>query len=160
MDSRAVMERVEVGAQAPDFTLKDEQNQEWTLSAHRGRNIVLVFYPLSFSRICTSELRELSAASDRFDAAGAEVVGISVDSRHVQREFKKAEELHATLLADFHPKGAVAQLYGVYLDDLGFANRATFVIDKAGKVIDKIVTDVGTARDMDGYLDALAACAA
>ena len=156
MDSRTVA----VGDLAPDFTLQDERNQPWTLSDHRGRNLVLVFYSFAFSGVCTRELRELSQASDRFAEAGAEVVGISVDSRHAQRAFKEVEHLEATLLADFHPKGRVAQLYGVYVEEFGFANRGTFVIDKAGRVVDKVVTDVETARDMDGYLKALQACVA
>src|SRR5438445_12961749 len=99
----------EVGEQAPDFTLMDEANQPWTLSERLGRNVVLVFYPFSFSRICTQELRDLTATADKFDAAGAEVVGISIDSRYVQKAFKESEGLSATLLADFFPRAAVAE---------------------------------------------------
>ena len=149
---------VEVGQQAPDFTLRDETNEEWTLSAHRGRNVVIVFYPLDFSPTCTKELKEISAVAERYDAAGAEVVGISVDSRHSHREFKAKEELRATLLADFHPKGAVAQQYGAYVDGLGFADRATYVIDKEGVVRQVVRTSVAEARNQDEYLEALAAC--
>jgi peroxiredoxin len=149
---------VEVGEEAPDFTLVNENNEKWTLSEHRGQNVVLVFYPMSFSRICTSELQQLTDTSDRFEAAGAEVVGISIDSYHVQRAFKEHGGFAATLLADFHPRGRVAQKYGVYLEELGFSNRGTFVIDKNGQVAYRIVTSVGEARNADDYLDALAAC--
>jgi peroxiredoxin len=79
----------EVGEEAPDFTLRDESNQKWTLSEHRGRNILLVFYPLSFSGVCTYELHEITNRSEKFDTAGAEVVGISVDSKYVQNAFKE-----------------------------------------------------------------------
>ena len=149
---------VEVGEQAPDFTLVDETGDKWTLSEHRDRNVVLVFYPLAFSRTCTKELKALSGDAEKFAGAGAEVVGISVDSKHVQRAFKRDEKLAATLLADFNPRGAVAQKYGVYLEEFGFANRSTFVIDKRGKVAHVVVSSLGEARDPEEYLSALANC--
>jgi peroxiredoxin len=149
---------VEVGSEAPDFTLRDENGQEFTLSSLRGRNAVLVFYPLAFSGICTQELHDLSDAADRYDAAGAEVVGISIDSPYTLKAFKRDENLKAKLLADFHPKGAVAKQYGAYIEEAGVATRATFVIDKNGKVAHKVVTHPGEARNQDEYLEALAAC--
>jgi len=149
---------VEVGQQAPDFTLVDETGARWTLSEHRDQNVVLVFYPLSFSRTCTKELKTLSGDAEKFAGAGAEVVGISVDSKHAQRAFKRDEELKATLLSDFNPRGAVAKKYGVYLEDFGFANRSTFVIDRHGKVASVVVTSLGEARNPDDYLAALANC--
>jgi peroxiredoxin len=144
---------VEIGDLAPDFTLPDENNEKWMLSEHRGRNVDLVFYPLPFSAICTRELHELTDTRDKFDAAGAEIVGISVDSRHVQK-------LQATLLADFLPRGEVAQKYGVFIEQAGIANRGTFVIDRDGKVAPKVITSIGEARDPNEYLKALEACPA
>ncbi|MEA2684710.1 MAG: mycoredoxin-dependent peroxiredoxin [Chloroflexota bacterium] len=148
---------VEVGQEAPDFTLRDDQNQKWTLSAHRGRNVLLVFYPLSFSGVCTKELHELRDRSSEF-ADAAEVVGISVDSKYVQAAFKRDDNLPVTLLADFQPRGAVARLYGVFLEEWGYAGRGTFVIDKNGRVAAKVVAEVGQMRDPDEYLSALARC--
>jgi mycoredoxin-dependent peroxiredoxin len=149
---------VEVGSEAPDFTLRDENGQEFTLSSLRGRNAVLVFYPLAFSGICTKELHDLSDAAERYDAAGAEVIGISIDSPFVQKAFKRDEDLKAKLLSDFHPKGAVAKQYDAYIEEAGVATRATFVIDKDGKVAHKVVTHPGEARNQDEYLEALASC--
>ena len=149
---------VEVGQEAPDFTLVDDTGEQWTLSQHRGKNVVLVFYPLSFSGTCTKELHALTGDAERFAGAGAEVVGISVDSRHVQRRFKSDEELKVTLLADFQPRGAVASQYGMFLPDFGFANRGTFVIDKTGKVAFKVVGPLGEVRDPEAYLEALRNC--
>jgi peroxiredoxin len=149
---------VEVGTEAPDFTLRDEKGKELTLSSLRGRNVVLVFYPLAFSPMCSDELRDISRETQKYDAAGAEVIGISVDSTWVLRAFKKSENLTAHLLSDFHPKGAVAKLYGSYIDEAGIATRATFVIDKDGKVAHKVVTHPGEARNQDEYLEALANC--
>jgi mycoredoxin-dependent peroxiredoxin len=149
---------VEIGQEAPDFSLRDEDGQEVTLSSLRGENVVLVFYPFAFSSTCTKELRDITGLADKFDAASAEVFGISVDSPFALKAFRRDEGLSARLLSDFEPKGAVAREYGAYLEDLGFATRATFVIDKDGKVAHKQVTSPAVARDQEEVLDALAAC--
>jgi mycoredoxin-dependent peroxiredoxin len=149
---------VEVGSEAPDFTLRDENGDEVSLSSLRGRNVVLIFYPLAFSPTCTKELRETTALADRYGAAGAEVFGISVDSPYVLKAFKRDEALSARLLSDFHPKGAVAEEYDAYIPQAGIATRATYVIDKDGKVAHKMVNHPGEVRDQDAILEALAAC--
>jgi mycoredoxin-dependent peroxiredoxin len=149
---------IEVGSEAPDFTLKDENGADVTLSSLRGRNVVLMFYPLAFSSVCTRELRDISAAADRYDAAGAEVLAVSVDSHFTLSAFKRDEDLRARMLADFHPKGAVAEAYGTYLDELGFAGRTTFVIDKDGRVVHRVESAVPKPRDQEEYLQALEAC--
>jgi peroxiredoxin len=149
---------VEVGDQAPDFTLRDENGEELTLSSLRGRNIVLMFYPAAFSRICTSELQDVTGAAEKYQAAGAEVVAVSVDSPFTLKAFKRYENLQARLASDFHPKGAVAQKYGAYIEEAGVATRATFVIDKDGKIVRKIVNHPGEARNQEEYLEALASC--
>jgi mycoredoxin-dependent peroxiredoxin len=148
----------QIGDQAPDFTLTDDQGTPVTLSELRGRNVVLVFYPLAFSPVCTSELKDISKAIDRYDAAGAEVFGISVDSKWALGAFRRDEGIAARLLADFNPKGAVARLYDTYLEDLGFANRSTFVIDKDGRIAHRTTSTVKEARNQEEYLQALAAC--
>lgn len=107
---------VEIGEVAPDFMLRDDGNNEVRLSDLRGRNVVLVFYPLDFSPVCTRELKHLSATRERYAAAGAEILGISVDSRYVHGAFRRDEQLEVRLLADFHPKGGVARAYGAYLE--------------------------------------------
>jgi mycoredoxin-dependent peroxiredoxin len=119
---------------------------------------VLVFYPLAFSSMCTKELQDISAAGDKYDAAGAEVIGISVDSHHALKAFKRDENLKARLASDFHPKGEVAKQYGAYIEEAGVATRATFVIDKDGRVAHKVVNHPGEARNQDEYLEALASC--
>ncbi len=154
----SVMSAPEVGDEAPDFTLRDEKNEKWTLSEHRGKKILLVFYPLSFSGMCTHELHQITDRADKFTETNAEVVGISVDSKYVQSAFKRDEGLSATLLADFNPRGAVASKYGVYMDEWGYANRGSFVVDKDGRIAAKVVTNPTDARDPDEYLAALAAC--
>jgi peroxiredoxin len=149
---------VEVGSEAPDFTLRDENGQEFTLSSLRGRNAVLVFYPLAFSGICTKELHDITGLKERFADASAEVYGISVDSPYTLKAFKRDEGIAAHLLSDFHPKGAVAQEYDAYIDQVGIATRATFVIDKDGKIAWKQVNSPGDPRDQEQVIEALAAC--
>ncbi len=149
---------VEVGSQAPDFTLRNENGEEVTLSSLRGQNVVLVFYPFAFSSMCTKELHDVTGLEQKFGDAHAQVFGVSVDSPFTLKAFRKQENLTPHLLSDFEPKGAVAQQYGAYLDGLGFATRATFVIDKDGKVAWKQVNSPGEARDQEQAVEALAAC--
>jgi mycoredoxin-dependent peroxiredoxin len=149
---------VEVGSEAPDFTLRDENGEEVALSTLRGRNVVLIFFPAAFSGICTKELHQATDLGDRYDAAGAEVFGISVDSPYALKAWKRDEGLKAHFLSDFHPKGAVAEAYGAYIPEAGIATRATYVIDKEGKVAHKMINHPGEVRDQDAILEALAAC--
>jgi peroxiredoxin len=149
---------VEVGSEAPDFTLRDERGEQVSLSSLRGGNVVLVFFPAAFSGICTKELHTATDLADRYDAAGARVYGISVDSPYALRAWKRAEGLNAELLSDFHPKGAVAEAYGAYIPEAGVATRATYVIDKDGKVAHKTINHPGEQRDQEAIIEALAAC--
>lgn len=149
---------LEIGDEAPDFVLKDSDGNDVSLSRLRGENVVLVFYPLAFTPICTGELKSIARNQGRYAQAKARVFGISVDSRFTLAEFKKKEGLTATLLADFHPKGEVARKYGVFMDETGFAKRGTFIVDKEGFLRGKTVNEPGQARNEDAYFDTLASC--
>jgi peroxiredoxin len=128
-----------------------------TLSEFKGKkNVVIVFYPLSFSGICTGELCELRDNFAQFERADVELLAISVDSKYVQKAFAENEGYKFSVLADFWPHGAVAKEYGVFIEENGFANRATFVIDKDGNLVAKFVTAPGQARSLDEYEKALA----
>ena len=147
-----------IGDLAPDFTLPNQFGEQVTLSSFRGvKPVVVVFYPLSFSGICTGELCEIRDNFDHFERSGVELLAISVDSKFVQKMFAEREGYKFSVLADFWPHGKVAQDYGVFLDEHGIANRATFVIDKEGILVAKFVTAVGQARSLDEYDKALAA---
>lgn len=150
---------LEIGQPAPEFSLKDSDGNEVALSSFKGKsNVVLVFYPLAFTGICTGELKSLTANAGKYAEKNAKVLGISVDSRYALDIFKKKEGFEATLLADFHPKGDVAKKYGVFMDATGFAKRGTFVVDKAGILRGITINEPGQARDEQGYFDALASC--
>jgi peroxiredoxin len=146
-----------IGDLAPDFTLTNQFGEEVKLSSFRGsKPVVVVFYPLSFSGVCTGELCEIRDNFDKFASSDVELLAISVDSKYVQKVFAEQEGYKFSVLADFWPHGQVAQDYGVFLPEHGIANRGTFVIDKAGVLVAKFVTAPGQARSLDEYSRALA----
>ena len=146
-----------IGDLAPDFTLPNQFGEDVTLSQFRGaKPVVLVFYPLSFSGICTGELCEIRDNFSRFESNEVELLAISVDSKYVQKVFAEHEGYKFSVLADFWPHGQVAKDYGVFLEEHGISNRATFVIDKDGVLVSKFVTAPGQARSLDEYDRALA----
>ncbi len=145
-----------IGDAAPDFTLANQFGESVTLSDFAGKKpVVLVFYPLSFSGVCTGELCELRDNFSVFERDNVELLAISVDSKYVQKVFAEQEGYKFSVLADFWPHGAVAQKYGVFLEEAGISNRATFVIDKDGVLAAKFVTAPGQARSLQEYQRAL-----
>ena len=149
---------IDVGDDAPDFTLKDQDGNDVRLSSFRDRsNVVLVFYPFTFTGVCEGELCSLRDDLKDYESASAQVLAISCDSRHTQRIWAEQQGFNFPVLSDFWPHGAVARSYGVFNEQLGCANRATFVIDKHGKIVDRFESpDLGTPRDRAAYDAALA----
>lgn len=146
-----------VGQPAPNFTLKNQFGQEVSLSDYLGKkNVVLVFFPMAFTGICTSELCEIRDRSTTFENDDVVVLGISCDSAATQKVFAEQEGITYQLLADYWPHGAVAQQYGSFNEQLGFAIRGTFVIDKSGIVRWAVINGPGEARNADDYEAALA----
>jgi mycoredoxin-dependent peroxiredoxin len=145
-----------VGDQAPDFTLRDQNNQEWALSDFQGdRNVLVVFYPLAFSGICTGELDQLR--DDLAEFADVQVLAVSVDSVYTLRAWSDQKGYDFPLLSDFWPHGKVAQDYGVFNDEAGFANRGTFLVDIDGVIRFAEVNQPGEARDQTVWKQALGA---
>ena len=146
------------GAEAPDFTLKDQDGNDVTLSSFRDKqNIVLVFYPFTFTGVCQGELCSLRDNLSGYQSASAQVLAISCDSRHAQKKWAEEQGFTFPVLSDFWPHGAIARAYGVFNEQLGCANRATFVIDKQGKIVDDFESpNLGTPRDKAEYDAALA----
>ena len=122
------------GEKAPDFSLANHEGKELSLADFRGRKVVLVFYPLDFSPVCTDQLSIYQEVLPQIADAGAELVGISVDSSWTHRAFRERLGLTMTLLADFEPKGEVIRAYGAYLDQVGHGNRSLVLIDGDGVV--------------------------
>ncbi|MGN6679681.1 MAG: peroxiredoxin [Streptosporangiaceae bacterium] len=148
---------VEVGDLAPDFELKDQHGSPVKLSDLRGKkNVVLVFYPLAFSGVCTGELCEMRDSFPEASRDDVEVLTVSVDSVYAHRAWADQEGYEFGLLSDFWPHGEVARSYGVFDDALGLATRGTFIIDKSGVVRWKVVNAIPQARDLAEYQKALA----
>ena len=123
-----------VGQQAPDFTLRDQDGKKVTLSELRGQTVVLVFYPLDWSPVCTDQLNLYQDALADFGKQGASLYGISVDSAFSHKAFQQHLGIDFPLLADFEPKGDVARKYGMYYEKHGTNARGFVVIDPDGKV--------------------------
>jgi len=152
---------LEVGTEAPDFTLKDQNNQEVTLSSFRGlRSVLVIFYPFAFSGICTGELGAVRDDLSSFQNDDVQILAISVDHPFTLKAWADAQSYEFPLLSDFWPHGKVAQAYGVFHDGAGFALRGTFLVDKSGVVAFAEVNGPGEAREQDSWRKAVAALAA
>ena len=148
---------IAVGQAAPEFTLKDQSQQDVKLSDFRGKkNVVLVFYPLDWSPVCTNEHACFVNDMRQFETLDAQVLGLSVDSIWSHKAFAEKMGIKYPLLADFHPRGAVAARYGVYLEDKGITGRAVAIIDKAGKVAWFKQYDIPQVPDIKEVAQALA----
>jgi mycoredoxin-dependent peroxiredoxin len=148
---------VDVGAEAPDFELRDQHAQLKRLSDHRGKdNVLLVFYPFAFTGVCTGEMAALRDELPSLEAAGAVVYAISCDTVASLRAFAQQEGLTHSLLSDFWPHGAVSTAYGVFNGTLGAAERGSFLIDRSGIVRWVVRNELPDARTIDDYQKALA----
>lgn len=146
-----------VGSPAPEFALSDQYGATVRLSDFRGEKaVLLVFYPYSFTRVCTSEMRALQKRIDVFQTDTVQVLGVSCDSVYVQRVFAEEERLTFPVLSDYWPHGATAQAYGAFDDEVGAARRATFVIDTDGVIRWRVVNAIPNARQTEEYVQALA----
>ncbi len=127
---------LQVGDKAPDFTLKNTDMEDVSLSSFQGRNVVLLFVPLAFTGVCTEELCEVSQGLNTYGELGAEVLGISVDSPFSLQAWAAKEGISLTLLSDFNKE--VSAAYGAQYEDLigfkGVAKRSAFVVDRQGVV--------------------------
>ncbi|AWN22055.1 peroxiredoxin [Deinococcus irradiatisoli] len=122
-----------MGDLAPDFTLPASSGQTVTLSSYRGqKNVVLVFYPLDFSPVCSMQLPEYSGRQDDFADLDTVVLGINRDSLHTHKAWAAEYGIEVPLLADM--KLDVARSYGVAIEDRAISGRAVFLIDKEGRV--------------------------
>ncbi|WP_370619014.1 peroxiredoxin [Mumia sp. Pv 4-285] len=146
---------IEIGTEAPDFTLKNQHGEDVTLSGLRGKKTLLVFYPFAFSGVCTGELCEIRDNLAAFNELGAEVLAISCDPMFALRAFAEKDGLTFSLLADFWPHGAVASAYGVFDEARGCALRGSFLIDEEGVVRWKVENGLPDARELKSYLGAL-----
>jgi mycoredoxin-dependent peroxiredoxin len=145
------------GDTAPDFELNDQTRSPVRLSDFRGRkHVLLVFYPLAFSGVCTGELCQLRDSIDAFRSDDIEVLGVSVDSSAVTAAWAARDGYEFPLLSDFWPHGAVATQYGVFDAERGVALRGTFLVDKEGVIRFSEANAMPDPRDQQRWRDAIA----
>jgi mycoredoxin-dependent peroxiredoxin len=147
---------VQIGDEAPDFELRDQTGQPVRLSDYRGKkNVVIVFYPLSFTGVCEGEMCGIRDSIDAFRNDEVETLAISVDAPPTHARWAHEQGFEFPLLSDFWPHGEVASTYGVFEDRFGLALRGTFIVDKAGKVVYTDRNPVPEARDQQAWKSAL-----
>lgn len=146
-----------IGAKAPDFTLKDQNNQDVRLSQFHGRKaVLLVFYPSTFTGTCLGELTSIQEHLALYQNNEVQVLTVSVDSAYSHKVWAVQEGFDFPLLADFWPHGGVADAYGVLDVSRGVAGRGTFLIDRSGVVRFAELADAGSPRDQGGWQRAIA----
>ena len=126
---------IEPGAEAPDFSLPDQDGKTVSLADLKGQTSVLVFYPMDWSPVCTDQLNVYQEVLGDLDERGAKLYGLSVDSAFSHKAFQDHLGITFPLLADFHPKGEVSKAYGVYIDERGHNQRALVMVGPDGKVL-------------------------
>jgi peroxiredoxin (alkyl hydroperoxide reductase subunit C) len=126
---------IAVGDAAPDFTVKDQDGEEVSLADFKGRKVLIAFYPLDFSPVCSDQFSVYQeGVKGELADAGITLVGLSVDSPYAHKAFQEKLGIDTVLLSDFEPKGATAKAFGSYIDGAGIANRTLVLIDEDGKV--------------------------
>jgi peroxiredoxin len=147
---------MEIGQPVPDFTLKNQHGESITLSSYHGRsNVVLVFYPFAFSRVCTGELCELRDNLADFETASAEILAISCDHSFSLRAYAESDGFTFSLLSDYWPHGEVSQALGQFDELVGCSARATMIIDRQGVLRWQVRNAIPDARKLDHYRRAL-----
>lgn len=147
-----------VGTTAPDFTLRDQNQQRVTLSSYRGdKNVLLVFFPLAFTGICQGELDLLRDRLPEFENDESVVLAISVGPPPTHKVWSRESGFTFPVLSDFWPHGEVAQAYGVFNDQAGYPNRGTFAVDRSGIIRFAEMKEPGEARDQSLWTEALKA---
>jgi peroxiredoxin (alkyl hydroperoxide reductase subunit C) len=149
---------LDVGTEAPDFTLKDQNGQPVTLSGFRGaKDVLLVFFPLAFTGICQGELDEIRDHAPQYQNDDTATLAISVGPPPTHKVWATSSGFGFPVLSDFWPHGEVARAYGVFNEQAGFANRGTFVVDRDGVIRFAECKEPGEQRDQRVWAEALAA---
>lgn len=149
---------LELGAPAPDFTLRDQFGQDVSLSSYRGQKAVaILFFPFAFSGVCTGEMAAVRDRLDEFLTFESEVLAISCDPVYALRTFADQDGLNFPLLSDFWPHGDVARAYHVFDDVKGCPRRSSYVVDKQGVLRWAVHNAMPDGRDVEEHLRQLAA---
>ncbi len=128
--------RAKVSDEATDFALKDQNEKEFRLSAHKGKKVLLSFHPLAWTSVCAKQMKSLEDNKATFDSLSTVAVGISVDSIPSKKAWADSLEIKETsLLSDFWPHGEVAKMFGIFRDKNGISERSNIIVDENGKIV-------------------------
>lgn len=147
---------LKAGDMAPDFTLKDHNGNEFKLSDFKGKRVLLSFHPLGWTGVCAQQMQSLEENYKTFESLNTLPVGISVDSVPSKKAW--AEHLgikNVRLLADFWPHGQVAKLYGIFIEEKGFSQRANIIVDEDGKIAFVKVYEISQLPDIQEIIGAI-----
>ena len=145
------------GKKVKDFSLKDQNGQEFHLSEFKGKKVLLSFHPLAWTPVCAQQMRALEKNKKSFDKLNTIAVGLSIDSVPCKAAWAKSLKIKQTsILADFWPHGGVAKAMGILRAE-GFSERANIIVDEAGKIIFVKIYPIKQLPDMGEILDALKA---
>jgi peroxiredoxin len=149
--------RLDAGAPAPPFTLRDQHGQSIELASYRQRKaVVVMFYPFAFSSVCTGELCAVRDSLHTFESDAVQVLAVSCDPVYALRVFAERDGLTFPLLSDFWPHGATARAYGVFNEERGCADRSTYIVDRDGLIRWSVHNAMPEARDLREQAAALA----
>jgi peroxiredoxin len=141
---------IEIGTQAPDFALKDQNGKVVKLSGLKGKKVLLSFRPLAWTIVCHDQMRSLEENHNQFDELNTVALGIGVDSAPSNKAWAQSMEIKNTrLLADFWPHGEVAKAFGVFREQDGFAERCNIILDENQKVIWAKIYPTSQLPDID-----------
>ncbi len=150
------METIRIGDKAPDFVLKNQNGEEIQLSDSKGKNVLLSFHPLAWTRVCAEQMKSLEANVDAFERLNTAAFGVNVDSVPSKKAWAEYLDIKKTrLLSDFWPHGEVAALYGIFREKDGFSERANIVIDENEKVVFVKVYPISQLPDVEEIIRVL-----
>jgi len=143
-----------VGDDAPDFTLKDQNEEKFHAADCKGKRVLLSFHPLAWTQVCADQMKSLETNQETFAELNTIAVGLSVDSHFSKKAWAGSLGIKKTkLLADFWPHGGVAKTYELFIDKVGISNRANVIVDENGDIAFVKVYDIPQLPDIAEILD-------
>ena len=144
---------VNAGEKVEDFTLHDQDKQEFTLSKYKGKRVLLSFHPLAWTPVCADQMKSLEKHWKTFEELNTVAVGVSVDSVPSKAAWAKSLGIeHTQLLADFWPHGGIAKLIGIFREKDGFSERANIIIDEEQNIEFVKIYEISELPDIDEIL--------
>jgi peroxiredoxin len=151
-----VERKLKVGDDSKDFSLPDQDEQEFTLSKFKGKRVLLSFHPAAWTSVCAEQMKSLEHNKKIFDSLNTTAVGVSVDTVPSKKAWAKSLGIkHTRLLSDFWPHGRVAELYGIFRTKEGFSERANIIIDESQKIVFFKIYKLGQLPDIREIIDFL-----